>query len=81
VKESSLKYCCAFIFATDTANLYVISAYITQLTSDYDVLIDSDETSGFSQELSDDKGIASIRNSLVNCGAYLASMNHVTENS
>ncbi len=54
----------------------MISANITQLTSDYDVLIVPGETAGFSQ-----KDIASIRNSVANSGAYFASINDVTKNS
>jgi glutamine amidotransferase-like uncharacterized protein len=91
---------CAFIFTTKKTNAvhleslfrtknipYVISADITQLTNDYDVLIVPGGTAGLYQKLLGEKGIVSIRDFVANgggylglcAGAYLASTNDITD--
>jgi glutamine amidotransferase-like uncharacterized protein len=89
----------AFIFTTNKANTvhlvrlfetkkvsYVISHDITQLTSDYDVLIVPGGIAGLYQKLLGEKGTASIRDFVASgggylglcAGAYLASTNDIT---
>lgn len=88
-----------FIFTTNDKNAvhlvnlfkttnvsYIISADITQLTNDYDIIIVPGGTAGRYQKLLDVNGITSIQNFVANgggylgicAGAYLGSTNDIT---